>query len=199
MVCATRKAISKPDNLRSFKTTAATEENYDCTIWEATSATTAAPFYFKSVKFTGNGEEWCDGGLKRNNPILEVMAELKREKSFKDRKVGCVLSLGTGAPKIGKVSSNIIGFLKGAVEMMTNSEDIADDFAASDEGKTLASTNRYFRFNVPQGMEDLKLDESDAKAMEKMNALTTNYLRQVGSGNEVERCAKSLLSPDENC
>jgi hypothetical protein len=32
-----------------------------------------------------------------------------------------------------------------------------------------------------------------------MKALTAKYLGRVGSGNEVEQCAKSLLYPDENC
>lgn len=80
---------------------------------------------------------------------------------------------------------------------MTDSEDIAKVFAATDVGIELGRTNRYFRFNVPQGMQDLQLDEW--KETEKMRALATEYLSHPVSGGQVTRCALSLLYPDENC
>ena len=83
-----------------------------------------------------------------------------------------------------------------SMAIMTDSEDTADEFATSRLGKDLANTKRYFRFSVPQGLQDLEMDE--CKAIERMNALTTEYLRKVGSGNEVQRCAESLLHPDAN-
>src|SRR6266566_659300 len=160
MLCVTRKGTSKPDVLRNYATNVPTEENYECQIWEATSATAAAPIYFRSVKFLKRGEKWVDGGLQRNNPIHVAMEEVSRlqKSSFKDREIGCVVSIGTGVPQVKGVSSNLLGFLAGAVRMMTDSEDIAERFAKSSEGGRLRSTNRYFRFNVPQGMQDLKLD-----------------------------------------
>ena len=112
------------------------------------------------------------------------------------KKIGCIVSLGTGVPKISEVSSNLASFLKGCVDIMTNSKDIADDFAADELGKELCNSSRYFRFSVPQGMQELELD--DYKETEKMRALTTDYLRKLGSGNEVGRCAQSLLTPDAN-
>lgn len=196
MVCVTRKATGKADVLRTWETTHPTEENYDCELWEAASATAAAPIYFKSVKFHKQGEKWCDGGLRRNNPIREIVAEAGREKSLKIKKIGCILSLGTGVPKISSVSGNLALFLRGSVDMMMNSEEVADDFLIEELGKELSNSNRYFRFNVPQGMQDLELDECDET--EKMRGLTVAYLRKVGNGNEVERCAQSLLSPDGN-
>jgi hypothetical protein len=196
MLCVTRKATSKADVLRSYETTHPTEENYDCHIWEAASATAAAPMYSKIVKFRKQGEKWCDGGLRRNNPIREVIAEAGREKSLNKKKIGCIVSLGTSVPKISEVSSNLASFLKGCVDIMTNSKDIADDFAADELGKELCNSSRYFRFSVPQGMQELELD--DYKETEKMRALTTDYLRKLGSGNEVGRCAQSLLTPDAN-
>ena len=81
--------------------------------------------------------------------------------------------------------------------MMTDSEDIAEAFASSKDGQDLARSQRYFRFSVAQGMEDLQMDEF--KETERMKALTNLYLSKVGSGNEVGRCAKSLLLPDQNC
>ena len=80
--------------------------------------------------------------------------------------------------------------------MMTNSEEVAEEFLTEGIGKELGDSGRYFRFNVPQGMQDLELDECDE--IEKMRGLTVDYLKKVGSGNEVERCAQALLMPDVN-
>ncbi|KAL3453533.1 hypothetical protein BJX65DRAFT_302434 [Aspergillus insuetus] len=151
------------------KSNHATQENYNCQIWEAASATSAAPIYFKHVN---------------------------REKDWEGRQRGCIVSLGTGVPKINTVSGTVAGFLRGSVDIMTDSEDIADQFACSENGCDLANSRWYFRFSVPQGMKEIELE--DYKETEKMKALTAKYLGKVGSGNGVEQCAKSLLYPDES-
>lgn len=197
LLCVTRTATSKPDVLRNYRATHATRENYKCKIWEAASATAAAPMYFKAVTFESSGERWTDGGMRRNNPIQEAMVEIEREKYWPGKQIGCVVSLGTGAAEIKGVSKNLLGFLRGSVDIMTDSETIADDFAASMMGKNLASSRRYFRFSVPQGMSDLELDEY--KETEKMSALTIEYLRKMTSGNDVNSCARSLLHSDTIC
>ncbi len=153
--------------------------------------------FFEAVKFKAGGETWCDGGLHRNNPINVSLAELELETDWKDKPIGCVLSLGTGAPQIKEVSGNLAKFLKGSIEIMTDAEKIADEFAMSKDGRELADSRRYFRFSVVQGMETLQMDEF--QEIERMKSLTTHYLSKVVSGNEVERCAKSLLWPDQNC
>ena len=108
-----------------------------------------------------------------------------------------MLSLGTGGPQIKGVSGNLAKFLRGSIDIMTESEKIADDSAISKEGRELADSRRYFRFSVLQGMVFLQMDEF--KEIERMKALTVYYLSKIGSGNEIERCAKSLLWPDQNC
>jgi hypothetical protein len=153
--------------------------------------------YFKSVKFASSGERWCDGAIRRNNPINEALAELAREPEWQNRKIGCLLSLGTGLARSRSVSSNLASFLKGALKMLTDAEDTAKVFSASAFGRELVHTCRYFRFNVPHGMEDLQLDEW--KATERMKAMTTEYLSHADNGDSIWRCAKALLYPDENC
>jgi tetratricopeptide (TPR) repeat protein len=194
MLCVTRTAIAKPDVLRNYISKDPTAENYSCSIWEAASATAAAPIYFKSVRLESSGQEFSDGGLHRNNPVNETVTEIGRIREWEGRKIGCLVSIGTGSSKISSVPSNIAKFLAKAVEMLTDAERIADDFAISPTGRGLANEERYFRFNVPQGIEDLKLD--DYKATGKMEALTTFYLSKAGSGRDVERCAQPLLHPD---
>jgi len=197
MLCVTRVKSQKPDVLRSYETYDPTQENYECEIWEAASATAAAPIYFKPVKFGRHGEKWCDGGLRRNNPINEALAELDRHEDLNRRDIGCLVSIGTGVSKISSVSSNLAVFLKQSVDMMTDSEEIADQFATSRRGQELAKSKRYFRFSVPQGLQDLEMDEW--KTIEEMRAMTTEYLRKIGSGQAIAECAASLLNPDINC
>ena len=197
MVCVTRKKTSKPDVLRNYESEHPTQANYECTIWEAASATAAAPMFFEAVKFKAGGETWCDGGLHRNNPINIALAQLGLETEWSHKPIGCVLSLGTGAPQIKEVSGNLAKFLRGSVDIMTDSEKIADEFAISKDGQELSNSRRYFRFSVVQGMEVLQMDEFNET--ERMKSLTDLYLSKIRSGNEVQRCAKSLLWPDQNC
>lgn len=196
MLCVTRSKINKPDVLRNYESDHPTAENYTCTIWEAASATAAAPLFFKPVTFKDTGEVWCDGGMRRNDPINEALAELPREVHWRGRKIGCVLSIGTGVKSSEPLSSSLSSVLKAAVAIMTDSDDTAKVFASSELGVELSRTNRYFRFSVPQGMQDLSMDEW--KKIERMRALTTDYLGHAGNGDLVARCAKSLLDPDES-
>jgi hypothetical protein len=94
------------------------------------------------------------------------------------------------------VSKNLLPFLKKSVEMLNNAEDIANEFKVSETGKTMHDANQYFRFSVPQGMQELNLD--NYKETKRMRALTYEYLRKVGNGRIVERHAQSLHQPDEN-
>ncbi|KAF8542933.1 acyl transferase/acyl hydrolase/lysophospholipase [Trichophaea hybrida] len=193
LLCVTRVSTSKPEVLRNYKTLHPTEENYECTIWEAALATAAAPMFFKPARFQKSGDTFCDGGLKRNNPINE------RIRGWKDpvaREIGCILSLGTRTPNFVKVDPRLDKLLQACVKMMTDSNDIAELFTKSKFGRELAESNRYFRFSVPQGIGDIQLD--DWQATSEMRDITLEYLKKFGSGREVERCAKSLLKPDAN-
>ena len=196
MLCVTRAQSKQADVLRNYVTHTASEENYDCQIWEAASATAAAPMYFESVKFEKGGEGWCDGGLQQNNPINVALREASRHDEFMERKLGCVLSIGTGVSAVSAVSTNLAVFLKQSIEMMTDSETIANNFAMSSDGQELSESKRYFRFNVPQGLQDLEMDEW--REIEKMKAMTTSYLGKAATDEAVTACALCLLEPDKN-
>ncbi|KAH7142064.1 hypothetical protein EDB81DRAFT_653957 [Dactylonectria macrodidyma] len=195
MVCVTRGINSRPDVLRSYNSNHPTQQNYKCSIWEAASATAAAPIFFHPVKLAG-GESFCDGGMRRNNPINEAVNELNREleKGWAGRSLGCLVSVGTGVVEAAKVSSSLTTLMKAVVKILTDSEDVAEEFVKSAFGQQLDSTGRYFRFNVPQGLQTLQLDEW--KETEKLNAATTDYLSKSGTGNLVKLCAQALNDPD---
>ncbi|EMT68942.1 Calcium-independent phospholipase A2-gamma [Fusarium odoratissimum] len=182
MVCVTRGINSRPDVLRSYISSHPTQENYKCSIWEAASATAAAPTFFDPVKLAG-GELFCDGGMRRNNPIDEAVNELNREleRGWSGRSLGCLVSIGTGVVEAAKISTSVTTLIKAVVKILTDSEDTAEEFVKSPFGRQLESSGRYFRFNVPQGLQTLKLDEW--KETEKLNAATTEYLSKSGTGN----------------
>jgi hypothetical protein len=196
VVAVTRTANSRADLLRNYLSEHPTQENYECTIWEAASATAATPMFFKSVVFQKSKIEFVDGGMRRSNPINESVNEVNRlkERDWTGRNIGCLVSIGTGAVNSKKISGNIFELLKGAIAIMTDSEDIAEQFITSEFGQTLEKSKRYFRFNVPQGMQDLQPDEW--KKTERMDALTTEYLQKFHSGLDVNACALALLYPD---
>ncbi|KAF5547046.1 calcium-independent phospholipase A2 [Fusarium phyllophilum] len=182
MVCVTRGINSRTDVLRSYLSSHPTQENYKCSIWEAASATAAAPTFFDPVKLAG-GESFCDGGMHRNNPINEAVSELNREleRGWSGRSLGCLVSIGTGVVEAANISTSVTTLIRAVVKILTDSEDTAEEFVKSPFGRQLESSGRYFRFNVPQGLQTLKLDEW--KETEKLNAATTEYLSKSGTGS----------------
>lgn len=68
--------MKKPYRLKTYKVSG--EIPYDCQIWEAARATTAAPTYFKAVSIkwpNGSSNRFVDAGLGFNNPTEEVIEE----------------------------------------------------------------------------------------------------------------------------
>ena len=67
-----------------------------CTIVQAARATSAAPSYFPPVEFGVPKMMYLDGGLSTNNPSQN--RAVREAASLWGRSIGCLLSLGTGAP-----------------------------------------------------------------------------------------------------
>jgi hypothetical protein len=64
-------------------------------IWKAARATSAAPTFFVPIDI--DGIEYGDAGIGYNNPVKEALAELHN--MWPDRRIGCLLSVGTGLEK----------------------------------------------------------------------------------------------------
>ena len=79
-------------------------------MWKAGRATGAAPTYFPPIR------DYVDGGLQANNPTWEAIEEA--QKLFPGRKIGCVVSLGCGAPADEDGVDN--GWLARVSEWMAN-------------------------------------------------------------------------------
>lgn len=161
--------------------------------WEAGCATAAAPFYFDNFTLAKNGETFTDGGLNRNNPVREALAECHRV--WPNRNVGSLLSIGTGWAETGEIAKRPDKFLVKCLDMLTNSERIAADFESERACKDLIKANAYFRFNVQQGMADIQLNDYEQE--ESMKALTSSYLSRCDGS--LRGCATSLLDPGNEC
>ena len=170
-----------------------------CSIWEAASATSAAPFYFEPVKLSGR--TFCDGGMGLNNPTLEAYKEVDQM----TRRAPClVLSLGsmTGSDKSRKGMTTIskektwevglggyVRFIHQITSTLTETWKAEEDMAFI-SGKTGVD---YFRFNVPQ--TEIKLDEwqRKRKTASRIAELTRAYLLSPEVQASMSACAESLV------
>lgn len=165
-VCATPARniqVGRPRRLRSYHVRS--NPGYEgCTIWEAARATTAAPTYFKSISIgpdNARKEDFIDGGVGCNNPIQQILDEV-RAAFGAERFVSCVISIGTGIPKVTDLKKSttltkiipinaINALAKVATECQNASREVGNRFKDVPDF--------YFRFNVEQGLQDTEMDE----------------------------------------
>jgi len=67
-------------------------------IWEACRATSAATTFFDAIALGPYSEEFVDGGIGANNPILQLWNEAQAVwgPDSLERNVNCIVSIGTG-------------------------------------------------------------------------------------------------------
>jgi hypothetical protein len=192
-VCAVTSAnIGSPTLFRTYNVPRG--ESYNCKIWEAARATSAAPTFFKPIKIgRENAEEtFIDAALGCNNPVRQVLGEV--ELAFPGAPIACVVSIGTGQrstiglPKADAfqkwLPTKVIGVLqKLAVDSETTAEDLQKRFENV--------PGVYFRLNVEHGMQGITLEEWN-----KLGEVTTHtrkYLEKVKVSKEVDNIVKALI------
>ncbi|KAG5642523.1 hypothetical protein DXG03_002596 [Asterophora parasitica] len=184
------KNMSSPRIFRSHDVPE--NQTANCKIWEAARATSAAPTFFKRVSIDHDGlpEEFVDAGLGCNNPVNEVYNEAQLVFG-RDREISCIVSIGTGHPKVIGFSAPdkferllpvaLIGVLQ---SIATDCEKVAEDFERkynSDPSKSKV----FFRFNVQQGLQDVSLAEWNKLADVKTH--TTKYVQETAVGVNINR------------
>ncbi|KAL9057610.1 MAG: hypothetical protein Q9162_002225 [Coniocarpon cinnabarinum] len=202
-VTATDKDTSELVLLRSYGTGKGKEsEAYQCTMVEACIATSAAATFFESVKLEMCSKNLVDGGLRANNPINQAIEEISRNCGLEHKSVGCVLSIGTGKSDKTGVPDRPIPLVQKMAQLSLDSDHCASVFERSPVGYDLSETSEsrhYFRFNVPLGSSNIKLD--DAGSVSEMHELTDAYLGHIDSSDVeagVSQCAKHLTNPPSN-
>lgn len=173
-VCAmSSKAQGIP---RRFRSCPGENDIYkSCKIWEAARATTAAPTYFKPITLSSasGAEDFIDAAMGCNNPTEQLLQEAG-EVFDSRRRLGCVVSIGTGTRTIALESSRGVLWLAHLVttlkNLTTDTQRTADTVAHTFE----RFPGTYFRLNVPNVAQSVGL-----AAWEKMGQLkiaTTEYL-----------------------
>ncbi|CAE7116685.1 unnamed protein product [Rhizoctonia solani] len=130
----------------------------DCSIIEALYATMAHPDLFKSIDIVDSGipQSFVGGEIGCSNPLTHVLSEAKR--LYPDRHVACIISIGAGHARTIQVPEPSRWFptrtqdMVVVKDMATDSEVVAEDVALRFQGRS----GVYFRFNVDQGMHNMK-------------------------------------------
>lgn len=184
-VCATPAlSMAAPRLFRTYRVRDNPSGN--CFIWEAARATSAAPTFFKRATIIDNGlkEDFIDGGIKCNNPVLQLVEEAGHV--FNNRPIACIVSIGTGeAETIGLRSPdvfqrllpiNLIGVLR---QIATDCHDVAEQV----EKQYTCTPGIYYRFNVDQGLQQVSLAEWNR--LDEVTQHTKQYLNKAAINQKV--------------
>ena len=176
--------------IRSYRTDAIGQQNYDCSIWEAARATSAAPLYFESITLRSrNAVTFIDGGIRANNPIELVLKEAYT--IWDESTPRCILSIGTGWDSVKAIkvdNPKLHQIAETMSDIATDSEAISRRFESSKDGKSLKKSGRYFRFNVQHGMEGMELYQVAQR--QRMIDETEPYMEDVAE--DLKACSIEL-------
>jgi len=194
--------------LRSYDS--GTADAFSGQIWEAARATSAAPTFFQPI--TIDGVKYGDGGTGWNNPTAEAIAEA--HSIWPSRPIGCLLSLGTGLEqaiqlidgndelpegvlrgllqKLAPQASFQLEVAKYCVASLTSCEKIHRDVSEKYPDRVVPNAN-YFRFNVPQGMSNIGLEEW--RKIGDIVSLTEDYMDHGEILDRKKTVARVLMNP----
>lgn len=167
VLAITKENVDAPPTL--FKTYDTSAGFHDCTIWQVARATSAATTFFKSIKVGRDEIEFIDAGFGYNNPCEILIREAKQQ--FPEHEKMRVLSLGTGLGDVVTINNTRLSIIKALKKMAASSKQVA---ARLD--KQYGDSDQYFRFNVDQGLQDIRL--SDWEKASRISANTHNYLME---------------------
>lgn len=138
-------------------------------------------------------EEFLDAGIGCNNPI-QFLLEEAAEAFGPERLVSCIVSIGTGHPKVNTykrpgffqklIPLDLVDVLR---SMATDTEKAASDMKARfKDHPTL-----YHRFNVRKGLENVTLKEW--KKLSEVKTQTKAYLEDHDVSQGVDIVVDALL------
>ncbi|KAL5631736.1 hypothetical protein ACGC1H_007292 [Rhizoctonia solani] len=178
---------SLPVMFRSYTVTS--NPGPDCTIREALYATMAHPDLFKPIDIVDSSvsQSFVGGELGCSNPLAHVLSEVKR--IYPDREVACIISIGAGHARTIQVPAPSRWYRTQDVivmkDMARDSERVAEEIMGRFEGTDAV----YFRFNVDQGMQNMK-DGSWEKMGEAMQHAKA-YLQKRETNHKLEEVARA--------
>ena len=116
-------------------------------------------------------------GFGCNNPSLEAYNEVMFMNSERDDAVALLLSVGTGRSRISRYGTgkraSIYAYFKAAKKLASDSEGTHENMSAfSRRGEGFP----YYRFNVPDGLSEIKLDDAKRSTLRRMREETEKYI-----------------------
>ncbi|KAK4452580.1 acyl transferase/acyl hydrolase/lysophospholipase [Podospora aff. communis PSN243] len=193
-VCATSSAVSRTVILSSYVNRLRGRDLADIAqIWQVARATSAATSFFDPVKI--GHEEFVDGATPANNPVMELWAEASQVVGAGDdwkleSNLSCLVSIGTGVPPLGEFGDDPLAVSARLRQIATDSEKTARNFEALHGA--LCKTRQYFRFNVMNGLQNVKL-EDEAK-LPLIKSATRDYTVTRVVQGEMRECSEKLSS-----
>lgn len=124
-VCVTSEKLGKPFRFRSYNSPWDVLD--DCPIWQACRATSAAPTFVPPMAIGNPPVTYVDGGMGYNNPIRALVEESSHMWPS-NRKIGCIVSIGTGVLISRDVGTTIKSLFDKLTEMATDTEKLAKEF-----------------------------------------------------------------------
>ncbi len=190
-VCATSKQTSETVCLTSYKSPRGGKDLLNSVkIWEACRATSAASSFFDPITIGRFGEEFVDGATGANNPVWEVwnQAQLMWGPGPLEGRIKCLVSIGTGIPSLKPFQDDVFHIGPTLVAIATETEQSAERFLR--DKIHLDNTDRYYRFNVNIGLEDIGLEESKKK--KEIAAATRRYIGSQNVLKQMQKCADNV-------
>ena len=180
-----------PSMFRSYRVVA--NRRPDCTILDALCATMAHPNLFKDIEIKEGAlrQSFISGDLGCSNPMAHVLAEVKRV--YPGRHVSCILSIGAGHARTINIPDHGVPQqifrtqdLAAMKDMATDSERVAEEMDIR-----FGATNRvYFRFNVDQGIQDIKA--GDWERLHDVMAHAKVYLLKMDTNQRLEDLVQAI-------
>ncbi|KEP45593.1 kinesin light chain [Rhizoctonia solani 123E] len=183
---------STPVMFRSYNVSANPGPN--CTIAQALYATMAHPDLFKGIDIPDASvpQSFIGGEIGCSNPLAHVLSEVNR--IYPSHRVACIISIGAGHARTIQLPSTSrlklllrthdVAAMKG---MATDSERVAEEMA----GRFQDTSGVYFRFNVDQGVQDMK-DGSWERLGETMEH-TKAYLQKNETNQRIENAVHASM------
>ncbi|KAG5651700.1 hypothetical protein H0H81_007733 [Sphagnurus paluster] len=182
---------------RSYDVEDFVDRTYNCKIWEAARATSAAPTFFKRIYIGQEGlkEAFFDAGLGCNNPVRQLLAEARRAFGI-SCKIGCILSIGTGLPKVFRLKEpNLfqrcipLSLVKVLRRIATDCERVAHDVEQEYKG---IKPRVFFRLSVQRDLYKVSLDEWNR--FQDVQLHTLDYTRTFLVCREIKEISELLIA-----
>jgi hypothetical protein len=161
------------------------------TVLKAAVATSAASSFFEPVVI--DHSRYIDGAFGANNPVNEVWREAQNiwcdQDGTLEPLISCFVSIGTRHPGVEPMHESAFKTLNNLMVKLATETGRTDE-AFEDAHRGLVGEQRYFQFNVEQGLQDVGLEEHEKVGKGKQ--ATDDYLAMQKQKRVLNECVDRL-------